>query len=168
MPVRDLDSFSGTSDKPLRILCNRGASGIDGNVSTLLGLAAANKGSDAIVAGLIGDLAFCHDMNGLLAAKDLNALIVVLNNDGGGIFHHLPQAALPEFERAWRTSTGLDLSKAAELYSVGFSRVDNPVDFEGVLDNALFQTGVRIIEVKINPEQSLDQHRRYWHAVIGD
>ena len=75
---------------------------------------------------------------------------------------------MPEFERAWRTSTGLDLSKAAELYGVGFSRVDNPADFGGALDNALSQTGVRIIEVRIDPEQSLDQHRRYWHAVSGD
>lgn len=150
LPIRYLDSFSGKHSKPLKIVANRGASGIDGNVSTLLGMAEASVKQGVSVAAMIGDLTLYHDMNGLLAAKGLNAVIVVLNNHGGGIFKKLPQSQLPQFDRYWRTDTKIDLQKVADLYELGFFRVEQSVDFSGVLHQALGHKGVVLIEVMMN------------------
>ena len=150
LPIRYLDSYSGKRSKPLQIVANRGASGIDGNVSTLLGMAAATRQLGVTVAALIGDLTLYHDMNGLLAAKHLNAVIVVLNNHGGGIFKQLPQSQLPQFERYWRTDTKIDLHKVADLYDLKFFRVEQGADFSGVLQKALHHDGVVLIEVMMN------------------
>lgn len=150
LPIRYLDSYSGKSIKPLQIDANRGASGIDGNISTLLGMAAATEKQGVTVAALIGDLTLYHDMNGLLAAKDLNAVIVVLNNHGGGIFRQLPQAQLPQFERYWRTDTGIDLQQVAALYELAFFRVEQGVNFPEVLQKGLQHEGVVLIEVMMN------------------
>ncbi|MDG2794636.1 thiamine pyrophosphate-dependent enzyme, partial [Vibrio parahaemolyticus] len=89
MPIRDTDSFFFTSDKTIQVMANRGVNGIDGIISTALG---ASMICDPLVL-VIGDLSFYHDLNGLLAAKlhELNITIVVVNNDGGGIFSFLPQ-----------------------------------------------------------------------------
>ncbi len=150
LPIRYLDSYSGMRSKPLRIVANRGASGIDGNVSTLLGMAAESEKQGVTVTALIGDLTLYHDMNGLLAAKDLHAVIVVLNNHGGGIFKQLPQSQLPQFDRYWRTDTEIDLQKVATLYELKFFRVWKGVDFPGVLHQALAHEGVVLIEVMMN------------------
>jgi 2-succinyl-5-enolpyruvyl-6-hydroxy-3-cyclohexene-1-carboxylate synthase len=150
LPIRYLDSYSGKHSKPLQIVANRGASGIDGNVSTLLGMAAATRQLGVTVAALIGDLTLYHDMNGLLAAKDLKAVIVVLNNHGGGIFKQLPQSQLPQFDRYWRTDTEIGLQKVAALYDLKFFRVKQGDDFSGVLQKALHHDGVVLIEVMMN------------------
>jgi 2-succinyl-5-enolpyruvyl-6-hydroxy-3-cyclohexene-1-carboxylate synthase len=150
LPIRYIDSYSGKHGKSMQVVANRGASGIDGNVSTLLGMAASSRQQDVTVAALIGDLTLYHDMNGLLAAKELNAVIVVLNNHGGGIFKQLPQAYLPQFDRYWRTDTGIDLHKVAALYELKFFRVENGADFSGVLQKALYHEGVVLIEVMMN------------------
>lgn len=165
MPVRDLDSFSGKLQKTIQVLANRGVSGIDGNLSTLLGLAAGRGVNDSPVIGLIGDLAFFHDMNGLLMAKHANAIIVIFNNNGGLIFQHLPQATLPEFNDIWRTPTDLDFSKTAELYELPFQRISSADDFTAAFDTALLQTGTRIIEILIDPQLSLREHRNYWQSL---
>ena len=150
LPIRYLDSYSGKHSKPLQIVANRGASGIDGNVSTLLGMATESEKQDVTVAALIGDLTLYHDMNGLLAAKDLSAVIVVLNNHGGGIFKQLPQSQLPQFDRYWRADTQIDLEKVADLYALEYFRVEQGADFSGVLHQALAQEGVVLIEVMMN------------------
>ncbi|MBG7601715.1 MAG: 2-succinyl-5-enolpyruvyl-6-hydroxy-3-cyclohexene-1-carboxylic-acid synthase [Gammaproteobacteria bacterium] len=150
LPIRYLDSYSGKRSKPLQVVANRGASGIDGNVSTLLGMAVESEKQDVTVAALIGDLTLYHDMNGLLAAKDLNAVIVVLNNHGGGIFKQLPQSQLPQFDRYWRTDTEIDLQKVADLYALEYFRVEQGADFSGVLQKALHHEGVVLIEVMMN------------------
>ncbi|MEA2094167.1 MAG: 2-succinyl-5-enolpyruvyl-6-hydroxy-3-cyclohexene-1-carboxylic-acid synthase [Pseudomonadota bacterium] len=164
MPVRELDSFSSSHEKPLQLIANRGASGIDGHVSSLLGLASAAAESTT-VAGLIGDLAFYHDMNGLLAARDCNATLIVINNGGGGIFRYLPQTGLETFERYWSTPTGLDFRHAADLYRLPFRRVSSADEFEQALKDNLAQPGVKIIEAVIDPQQSVERHRAYWEAV---
>ncbi|KPV48182.1 2-succinyl-5-enolpyruvyl-6-hydroxy-3-cyclohexene-1-carboxylate synthase, partial [Kouleothrix aurantiaca] len=108
MPIRDLDTFFAGGERAVRLLGNRGANGIDGVVSSALGAAAAGQGPTVLA---IGDLSFYHDSNGLLATKlhQIDATIVLLNNDGGGIFSFLPQAADPEhFEALFGTPTGLD------------------------------------------------------------
>ena len=168
MSIRDLDSYSGNSNKNLRIKANRGVSGIDGNLSTLLGIAAANSDKPGLTLGLIGDLAFFHDMNGLLMARGLDAIIILINNNGGAIFQHLPQAGLPEFERIWMTPTNLDFSRVAALYNLEYQRVTTTGEFDAALDKALQQSGVRIIEVIIDAQVSHDEHHRYWNAVAAE
>jgi len=168
MPIRDLDSYSGGGKKPLQLLANRGVSGIDGNISTLLGLAAANANKPGVTLGLIGDLALFHDMNGLLMAREVDAIIILFNNNGGAIFRHLPQAELPEFERVWKTPTHLDFSHVARLYGLTYRQLTEISQFDDALDWALQQSGVRLIELVIDAEVSLDEHRRYWQAVATD
>jgi 2-succinyl-5-enolpyruvyl-6-hydroxy-3-cyclohexene-1-carboxylate synthase len=162
MAIRELDSWSGVRDLPLRVVANRGVSGIDGHVSTLAGLAAAHPGATV---GLIGDLALYHDMNGLLAARELALTLVVLNNGGGGIFGHLPQAELPGFERHWLTPTGLDLEQVARLYGLGFCRVEGAAAFGPELSAALGRSGPQLIEVMIDRVASLAAHRRHRQAL---
>ncbi len=162
LPIRQLDSWCAGRPEPLRILANRGASGIDGNVSTLLGLAAA--GTNPVV-GLLGDLALLHDSNGLLAAPDLRAVIVVLNNSGGGIFGYLPQAGLAGFERHWLTPQGLDLAQLGALHRLDYARVHRQDQFGPALSAALAAPGVSLIEVMLERVDSQARHQEYWRRV---
>ena len=164
MAIRDLDCFAAGGDAPLRIVGNRGASGIDGNVSTALGLAAA---LGKPVAALLGDLAFYHDMNGLIAARGLNVTFVVLNNGGGGIFSYLPQAGLGDFERGWLTPIELDFSHAARMYGLEYQKVECGGDFDAALAAALGHDGPDLIEVTVDREVSVARHKDYWAAVAG-
>ena len=117
MPVRDLDGWLPSTDRAITVRSNRGANGIDGVVSTALGSAAVAGGPVALV---VGDLSFLHDLNALVAARlhDLSATIVLVNNDGGGIFSFLPQAqrggpgsGLPDhYEELFGTPHGIDLA----------------------------------------------------------
>jgi len=107
MPIRDLDSFFLNNNKSIRVMANRGANGIDGTVSTALG-AALNSPSLYLV---LGDLTFFHDLNGLIAAKlyNININIILVNNNGGGIFSFLPQSEHPKhFELLFGTPLGID------------------------------------------------------------
>jgi 2-succinyl-5-enolpyruvyl-6-hydroxy-3-cyclohexene-1-carboxylate synthase len=149
MPVRSLDTFGRGRANPLRAVGNRGASGIDGCVSTIAGLAACAGPT----VGLIGDLALYHDMNGLLAARRTSATIVVINNGGGAIFGLLPQHSRPEFERLWMTPTDLDLRHVADLYGIPHALAE-PDDLL-----ALTGTGPRLVEVSVDAEESWARHR---------
>lgn len=164
LPIRQLDTWSGTGAKPLRILANRGSSGIDGNLSTLLGLAAAGARP---VAGLIGDLALFHDLNGLLLARELHAVLVVLNNGGGAIFGYLPQAGLAGYRSHWLTPTGLDPAHMAMLFGLAFQRVQQQGELTPALAAALAAPGVTLIEVQIDPELSQRRHQAYWDTLAG-
>ena len=165
MPVRDIDSFWPASNKLAFFLHNRGASGIDGVVSTALGAAARSYGRLVLV---VGDLSFYHDMNGLLAARrfGLSATIVLVNNDGGGIFSFLPQHDDPEhFEALFGTPHGLDFRPVAELYGVGFRRVATREEYRAALRASFDAPGVNIIEVKTDREANLRLHNDIWQAV---
>ncbi len=165
MPVRDLDTFYPTSNRRVRMLGNRGANGIDGVVSSALGAAAATDGPLVLA---IGDLSFYHDMNGLLAARryGLDATIVLLNNDGGGIFSFLPQAAFSEhFEELFGTPTGLDFAQAAALYGCGFARPDTWAAFRRAVAESLASPGVQVIEVRTERARNVALHREVWAAV---
>ena len=136
MPVRDLDTFLPGNERKLRFLSNRGANGIDGVISSALGASSVSSGPLVLT---IGDIAFYHDMNGLLAAKlhGLNATIILINNDGGGIFSFLPQAAYPEhFEDLFGTPHGLDFRPAAELYGASYHLSDGWDDFRQSVTSA--------------------------------
>lgn len=118
MPIRDLDAFAAPSEKSVDIFANRGASGIDGVVSTAFGIASQRSGPAAL---LIGDVAFFHDQNGLLWSREADApvVIVLVDNDGGAIFGMLPIANFePEFTEYFTTPHGLDPSHTAAAHGV--------------------------------------------------
>jgi 2-succinyl-5-enolpyruvyl-6-hydroxy-3-cyclohexene-1-carboxylate synthase len=143
LPIRQLDSFSGTAARPLRFFANRGASGIDGNVSTALGIATVT-GS---VVAIVGDLTCQHDIGGLALARGLNAAIIVVNNGGGRIFDHLPQAALPEFERAWRTPQDIDFAAAARTFGIAHARCEAIGELCSAVRAALQAGGPHLVEL---------------------
>jgi len=162
--IRDVDSFSGTAPYTLELTGNRGASGIDGNVSTVMGMSAASAGP---VVGLLGDLALYHDMNGLIAARDLDVTLVVFNNGGGAIFSYLPQADLPAFERFWLTPTGLDPGRIAALYGITHCRVEDAKGFGEAFSRSLSGPGASMIEVLIDRVDSVRRHREFWSGSGG-
>ena len=165
MPVRDLDSCFPGAIRPVRFLANRGASGIDGVVSSALGASAV--GSDPLVL-VIGDVSFYHDMNGLLAVQrhNVNATIVLLNNDGGGIFSFLPQADEAEhFEELFGTPHGLDFRPAAELYGLAYRRAESWQDFREAIEASLGSPGVGLVEVRTDRRENVRLHRELWAAV---
>lgn len=167
MPIRDMDTFFWPHAYPLSCLGNRGANGIDGVVSSALGASAA-MGSSAPAILVIGDLSFYHDLNGLLAAKlhHLNLTIVLVNNNGGGIFSFLPQAAYPEhFEQLFGTPTDLDFQPVVEMYGGIFQRVTHWEGFRQALQAGLADGGLRVIEVPTERESNVVMHRQLWQAV---
>ena len=166
MPVRDIDTFLETATLPLRVLGNRGLSGIDGVVSSALGVAAANAvDGGGPLALLVGDLSFYHDLNGLLAARQhaITATLVVINNDGGGIFSFLPQAqalAAQDFEALFGTPHGLSFRHAAELYGLAHTQPDSVPALRAALTASLGEGGVQIIEVRTDRAENVAVHRR--------
>ncbi len=156
MPIRDLDHHMAPRTG-LRVLASRGASGIDGLVSAAIGAALAHQacGGGAAVA-LLGDLAFLHDHSGLVLGPDEprpDLAIVVVNNDGGGIFSLLEQAEFPvPFERVFGTPHGSDLSAAAAAVRVPYQRLERARDLQDVLAALTSETstgaGIRLIEMR--------------------
>jgi len=168
MPVRDLDSFAGGDGRALRILANRGANGIDGVISTALGAAAAGANGGAPLVLVVGDLAFYHDMNGLLAAKlhGLDATIVVVNNDGGGIFSFLPQAGHPEhFEQLFGTPHGLEFASAAAMYGARYTRAASHDALRAAVVAGVRGRGLHIVELRTDRARNVALHRDAWRAV---
>ena len=145
LAIRQLDSLSGSGEKAIHFYGNRGASGIDGNISTAMGISAVH-GS---VVALLGDLTTQHDLGGLALAQGRNAVIVVLNNAGGGIFDHLPQSDLPEFEQGWRTPQQIRFKHAALTFGLGFELAESIEDFRRMLRAALAAGGPHLIELQM-------------------
>src|SRR5260221_161214 len=167
MPVRDLDTFFSYSEHRIRIMGNRGANGIDGVVSSALG-ASAGAGQNEPTVLVLGDLSFFHDLNGLLAARlhQLNLTIVLINNDGGGIFSFLPQAAYPEhFEQLFGTPTGLDFRLAAQMYGGQFQRGESWGQFRKAVGRGLNTGGLHVIEVPTVRTSNVKMHRQLWEVI---
>lgn len=122
-PVRDLEAFAQPRSG-LEVFANRGLAGIDGNISTALGIASQRKSSIAI----LGDLSFLHDLTGLIGTSEINLRILVINNDGGGIFSTLPQATVEGFERIFGTPHGKDPAAIASAMGIPAVRVNNMDD----------------------------------------
>ena len=168
MPVRDVESFARPRTG-VRMLANRGVNGIDGFVSTALGVAAAHQTAGPVVA-LLGDLCLLHDVNGLLGATDrgLDATFVVLDNDGGGIFSFLPQAGLPEhFELLFGTPHGLDLTALAGVYGLVAERVEKASAVVPAVDAAIAAGGMRLVIVPTDRAGNVERHREAWQTVAG-
>jgi 2-succinyl-5-enolpyruvyl-6-hydroxy-3-cyclohexene-1-carboxylate synthase len=168
MPVRDLETFLPQSSRALRCMANRGANGIDGVVSSALGASAAHPGPAVLV---IGDISFYHDLNGLLAARclkhALDLLVVLINNNGGGIFSFLPQAeAMPEhFEQLFGTPHGLEFSAFVQAYGGEFARVTDWSSFRSAVNDGLIRGGLQVVEVPTDRQRNVAQHRAVWQAV---
>jgi 2-succinyl-5-enolpyruvyl-6-hydroxy-3-cyclohexene-1-carboxylate synthase len=170
MPVRDIETFWPVRADPPRVLCNRGANGIDGTISSAFGAAAAGQGPVVL---LIGDVALAHDIGGLLAARrlELKLTTVLLNNDGGGIFDFLPvsRAAMAQaddiYTRHVATPTGLDFANAAALYGLSHERVKDMPGFRIALEQALAGPGSAIVEIRTERAANVELHERIWAAV---
>jgi 2-succinyl-5-enolpyruvyl-6-hydroxy-3-cyclohexene-1-carboxylate synthase len=170
MPVRDVESFWPSLEAPPRVLSNRGANGVDGTISSAFGVAVAIPGQ---VVALIGDVAFAHDIGGLLAASrlGLKLTIVLLDNAGGGIFDFLPLARSASarvgdiYTTHIATPTGLDFARAAALYGLGHEHVEDLPGLRLALERALAGPSSAIVEVSTDRDANVELHHRVWDAV---
>jgi len=159
MVIRDLDGYANGSGRRVRVLANRGANGIDGIVSSGLGASAANEGPVLVITG---DLSFHHDLNGLAAFRnaDLAATIVVMNNDGGGIFSFLPIARHgAAFERYFGTPHGLEFSSAAALYGLPYLCPESPEEARARVAESLSRRERLIVEIRTNRDENRASHQ---------
>ena len=169
MPVRDVEEFVAAREDAPRVLSNRGANGIDGTVSSAFGTAAASSSGGPVVL-LIGDVALAHDVGGLLASSrlGLSLTIVLLNNDGGGIFHFLAVAGETDaFEEHVATPHGLDFSRMAALYGCQYRRPETLASFRDAVETSIAGDATTIIEVRTDREENLALHRRVAEAAVA-
>lgn len=159
MTIRDFDYFWFSGESDAVIYGNRGVNGIDGTVSTALGLATNGQSTYLVT----GDLSLFHDLNGLAVAKthNLNLTIILHNNDGGGIFEYLPQKGTKHFDYLFSTEQGLDYSGVANLYGCDYTKLSRPDEFVDVLTKANQEKGVHIIEIPTSREGSRELHKKY-------
>jgi 2-succinyl-5-enolpyruvyl-6-hydroxy-3-cyclohexene-1-carboxylate synthase len=166
MPIRDVEEFAPVRPDPPRVLSNRGANGIDGTVSSAFGATAVSPGPVVL---LIGDVALAHDIGGLLAGRRLGLplTIVLLNNDGGGIFHFLPVSGQRDaFEEHVATPHGLDFRRVAAAYDCAYARPRTLGELRSAVTGSLGAgTGTTIIEVRTDREENLALHRRVAEAL---
>lgn len=164
MPIRDLDSFFLNNHKTIKVMANRGANGIDGTVSTALG-AALNSSPMYLV---LGDLTFFHDLNGLIAAKlyNININIILINNNGGGIFSFLPQSEHPKnFELLFGTPLGIDFAHAVKMFNGNYIKIEDWDQFGAEMRKSINSTGINVYELVTNRERNRDEHREFWSYV---
>jgi 2-succinyl-5-enolpyruvyl-6-hydroxy-3-cyclohexene-1-carboxylate synthase len=167
MPVRDVESFAAPR-AGIDVYANRGANGIDGFVSMSLGIAAARGGRTV---SLLGDLCFLHDSNALIGVggRGLDAVFVVVDNDGGGIFSFLPQASAAvsaeDFELLFGTPTGVDLAALAAVHDVPCCTVTRAPDVAPAVTAALDAGGVRMVHMRTSRTENVTQHRAVQAAV---
>lgn len=164
LAIRDAESFAPPQRRALRFLCNRGANGIDGTISTALGAAA----SGAEVTLLCGDLAFLHDVGALFTAQRsaLRCTIIIVNDGGGGIFDHLPIAAQKEevnFEECFRLAHSLSLAPLAHAFGCNAVQVQDESELRAAL--ATSAPGLRVIEARIAAAENARFHRAAFAAV---
>lgn len=165
LPIRDLDSFAPNTGKKIKIFSNRGASGIDGIISTAAGIAAASSEPAILVTG---DLALFHDLNGLLAVKHykIPLNIVLVNNNGGGIFEMLPVSEQKEHPDYFLTPLNLEFRKIVEAYGGSFINISGWDDFKEKLETSLNKGGLNILEIKTDSKESLKLRKRFWDETI--
>lgn len=160
MPIRHADTFLSVDTQAVRTLSNRGVSGIDGVVSTAFGAAAGHAGQVVLV---IGDVSMYHDLNALLSASrlGLSLLIVLVHNDGGGIFQFLPQANLGDVLTAFTTPHGLDFQPAVEMFGGRWYAPNSWTEFRQAGHAAMAETGLRVIQVRLHQGDSVATQRNF-------
>jgi 2-succinyl-5-enolpyruvyl-6-hydroxy-3-cyclohexene-1-carboxylate synthase len=165
MPVRDLDTYAATDGVPAPVAANRGASGIDGTVATAAGFA---RGLGRPVTLLIGDLALLHDLNSLAMLRDVHVVVVVLNNDGGGIFSFLPVATHEEFfEPFFGTPQGVGFEPAAKMFGLRYECPATTEEFVESYGAACDRGTSTLIEVKTDRRENVALHRRVLEEVAA-
>ncbi|TMF84402.1 MAG: 2-succinyl-5-enolpyruvyl-6-hydroxy-3-cyclohexene-1-carboxylic-acid synthase [Chloroflexi bacterium] len=168
MPIRAADSFWPLVRPQQRFFANRGASGIDGLVSSGLGVATGRDPSPTVL--LLGDLSLYHDMNGLWALQrhGIRATLVVCDNNGGGVFNFLPQAEHQDvFEEIFATPLGLDLSQVARLYGLVYSPVSDRSGLEPAIADAIAAPTPTMVVVRFKREDSVSGQRLCWEAAAS-
>ncbi len=166
MPIRDLDAFSGPSLRGVTAVSNRGVSGIDGAISSLLGASTVWKRGPVV--GCIGDLTFLHDLDGLAAAASLDtrAALVVINNGGGGIFSFLPIARhRSAFEPYYQTKPTHDVGSLCAAVGVEHKRIEGATELGGALQSLLERPGLSVLEVVIDRDRNIQRHHAVRQAV---
>jgi 2-succinyl-5-enolpyruvyl-6-hydroxy-3-cyclohexene-1-carboxylate synthase len=156
LSIRYADALAAAEGQSHPVFAMRGANGIDGTISFASGIAAATKTPTLLV---LGDLAFCHDLNGLLAATRYapELTLLLLNNDGGGIFHFLPAYGMTEhFEAVQGTQHGMALSAAKDMFHLHWDAVPSLGDLQNLMSSR--ERGVRVLEVKISRSENHRAH----------
>jgi 2-succinyl-5-enolpyruvyl-6-hydroxy-3-cyclohexene-1-carboxylate synthase len=159
MPIRDADAFAWSRDGALSVYANRGASGIDGLVSSAAGAAAATARPTLLVAG---DLAVLHDLNGFHAVRrhGIPLVTLVVNNDGGGIFSFLPVSEFADvFEPFFATPHGLGFQPVAALFGLAYTRADSPAGAAKAVASAFSAGGAHLIEIASQRSRNAEEHR---------
>jgi len=164
MPIRDQETFLAPGEADVLMLCNRGANGIDGLVSSGIGAAHASGRPTTIVTG---DLGLLHDIGGLAALRDVSTpvRVLVIDNGGGGIFHFLPQQQAlgnEEFEGLLGTPRGVSVERAAALFDLPYRRLESLADLPAAL-----AAGTGLIEVKSDRQSNVAAHRRVTERVLA-
>jgi len=166
MSIRDMDMFAAKSQKNIPVAANRGASGIDGTISSAIGFA---EGLQSGVTLLIGDLAFIHDLNSLhqLASNEYPVFIIILNNSGGGIFSFLPIAKQKDvFEKYFATKHELSFKSAAELFNLKYFNPQSSTEFINSYQSAIKENKSAIIEISINRDENFNLHKNFYDKVV--
>ena len=165
MPIRDFDYFAPVTQNKITVFNNRGASGIDGITSTALGLAVVNKVPTVL---LTGDSAFYYDMNALLAARKykIPLVIILINNNGGGIFEVLPIARFGKvFEEFFVAPHNLDFSPFVKSYGGDYSLIKSWENFSAEFNKAIKRKNFSVLEIKTDAIASLKLRQTYWNEV---
>ena len=159
MSIRDIDYFWASGRSQAVVYGNRGTNGIDGTVSTALGLSTNGKPTVMVT----GDLSFFHDLNGLAIGKthSMNLTIILHNNDGGGIFQYLPQKGTEDFDYLFNTPQGIDYSGLATMYGLDYVKVTTNAELEQVMQQYIGAEGIHLIEVPTSKEGSRELHKVY-------
>ena len=162
-----MDNYIFKNNKKILTYSNRGASGIDGVLSTSLGLATASDNNRTLL--LIGDLSLLHDINALLLNNkyEINITIVVINNNGGGIFSLLPVSTENNihFSDYWTTPHNLDLKKIADSYEVNYYRSDSINKLKSSINNSFLNSGITIVDCVINIDENIKDNKSL-HSII--
>ena len=162
LPVRDFDYWASCSSKKLNIFNNRGASGIDGIISTALGIASVKKETAFLITG---DLAFYYDLNALLTAEkySIPLTIILINNNGGGIFNSLPVSRYPDFLREYFiTPHKLNFEKLTKAYGIDYSKAKSWKNLKDLMQNTVAKKKTAVIEIQTDAVRSLNLRKKYW------
>jgi len=168
MPIRDLDYYGFPNDTEIPLYFNRGVSGIDGVTSTALGAVTASGKPGVLVTG---DLAFYHDLNGLLAATkyQIPLTVVLINNDGGGIFNMLPISKFGDtFQEHFITSHGLNFEPMVKAYNGQFYQPGDWTEFQKDIQSSIFSHQFNVIEIKTDGKLATEMRKKIWNEVVQE
>lgn len=168
MPIRDIDTFFLPTNKDVKVFANRGTNGIDGVMSTAIGFSKGRINRQMYL--LIGDLAFLHDVNALVATRyqSCKITVFVLNNDGGGIFSYLSQSTVKEYyEDLFGTPTALQFEQVANMYNMEYIKIENLEQLSNFFETEQ-QSNLRLVEIFTNRQENVEAHRKLWKQINSE